>query len=296
MMKKIISAVLILSFSALLLASCGVAGVSVPYYTLALDNYADNIFDDYKAALETVKYYRNGEEVYTYSVYMERSLESEYVYNVCENFTNYTFYGHEGEIYSVTDGKTYAIIQADKSNYYEYVKPYEERAHVLDQGDKYQIYSKELEGDITEVSYYAKMTPSIAADLYEYGISQTDKIISTYTLDENNYYLTVEYSVEHSDGTQEKIATRTFEYFKEKEKDVFETIPDLSETVNVTIVSYVGTLNETCDVYAVPRGVYIGLDPGAKNLSFYTDEACNVEFDFETALANGDMTIYAKNN
>lgn len=295
MMRKFISAILAVSLSVLILTSCA-SGVSVPYYTLAMDNYSENVFEHYNAVLETITYYENGEETYRYSIYMEKSLESAYVYNICETFEGYTFYGHEGELYSVTNGKTYAVIQADKSSYLEYIGGYEERAHVLDQGEKYQIYSKGLENDVTEVSYYTKMTPIIAADLYEYGITENDQIISTYKLDKDNFYLTINYTIKHSDGAEEKIAERRFEYFNGKARDIFEMLPDLSETVNVTIVSYVGTLSELRDVYTVPKGVYVGIDPGEKNISFYTDEACEIEFDFETALADEDITIYAKNN
>lgn len=290
-MKKIISVVLMLSFALMMLASCA-SGVSVPYYTLAMDNYSENVFEAYDAVTETITYYKNGEAVYEYTLYMENAKDKSFNYNICEIMEGYTFIGYEGELYSVKDGKTYAILQADKKNYFEYVKKYETRDHVLDQGEKYQKYSKSIENEGTEVSYYAKVTPIIAADLYEYGITETDRIISTYTLDKDKYYMNIVYSVEHSDGTQEKIAERNFEYGSVR--DVFENVPSLSETVDVTIVYYADTVNEIRDTYKVPKGLYIGIDAGEENVSFYTDAAFENEFDFESAVAENGMVIYAK--
>lgn len=294
-MKKIISAILSASLFVMMLTSC-VSGVSVPYYNLAMDNYSDNVFEQYDAVTETIVYYDNDEESYRYSIYMEKSLENAYSYNICESFAGYTFYGYEGDLYSISGDKTYAVIQADKSTYLEYINDYQQREHIIDQGEKYQIYSKELENDMKEVSYYTKMTPVIVADLYKYGIKETDKIISTYTLSKDNFYLEIVYSVKHSDGTEEKLAKRTFEYFQEKQSSVFEALPNTDKSVNVTIVFHAGNVNETKDVYVIPMGVYIGIDQGDNNVSFYMDSDYQVAFDYETALADNDITIYAKNN
>ncbi len=290
-MKKIVAALLALSLTAVILASCA-SGVSVPYYTLAMDNYGENVFEKYNAVNETITYYKNGEAVYEYSLYMEASRDRSFAYNICETMEGYALIGHEGELYAVKDGKTYAILQADKKNYFEYVKKYEKRDHILDQGEKYQKYSKSLENDGTEVSYYAKVTPIIAADLYEYGIAENDRIISTYTLDKDRYYQTIVYSVEHSDGTQEKIAERKFEYGGVR--DVFENVPSLSDTVDVTIVYYNGTVNEIRDTYKVPTGLHIGIDAGEEKVAFYMDASFETEFDFENAVAENGMVIYAK--
>lgn len=296
MMKKIISAVSALAISSAMLASCGVSGVSIPYYNLAMDNYSENVFEKYNAVKETITYYKEGAETFKYSIYMENASAHEFGYNIYESFDDYAFCGHEGELYAFSDDKTYAIIQADKSTYYEYIKDYEERAHVLDQGEKYQKYSKGLDDDMTEVSYYAKVTPMIAAELYKYGITETDKIISTYILDDDNFYLSVEYSVQRSDGTEEKLAKREFEYFKSIARDIFENVPSLDETVKVTLISNFGTESELKDVYSVPKGVNIGIDPGEKDVSYYLDADLTIEFDPENAVAERDITIYQKNN
>lgn len=295
MMKKIISSVSALAISSVMLASCGVSGVSIPYYNLAMDNYSENVFEKYNAVKETITYYENGAETFKYSIYMENASAHEFGYNIYESFGDYAFCGHEGELYAFSDNKTYAVIQADNSTYYEYIKDYEERAHVLDQGEKYQKYSKNIANDMTEVSYYAKVTPMIAADLYTYGITETDKIISTYILDDDNFYLSVEYSVQHSDGSEEKIAKREFEYFKSHTLDVFEDVPSLDQTVKVTLISNVGTESELKDVYLVPKGVNIGIDSGKKNVSYYLDADFETAFDPENTVAEGDITIFAKN-
>ena len=290
-MKKIISAFVALSLTVMVLVSCS-SGISVPYYTLAMDNYGENVFDAYDAVNEMITYYKDGEAVYGYSLYMEISKDKSFAYNIYETAGDYTLIGHEGELYSVKDGKMHAILQADKNTYFDYVKNYEKRDHILDQGEKYQKYSKPLENDGTEVSYYAKVTPIIAADLYEYGITENDRIVSTYTLDKDRYYQNIVYSVEHSDGTQEKIAERKFEYGTVR--DVFEKVPSLSDTVDVTIVYYNGTINEIRDTYKVPKGLYIGIDAGEEKVSFYTDASFETEFDFENAVAENSMVIYAK--
>ena len=69
-MKKIISAIIALALSCVIFASCG-AGVSVPYYILAMDNYTVNVFDEYDAYRETITYYKNGEKDFEYSIYVD---------------------------------------------------------------------------------------------------------------------------------------------------------------------------------------------------------------------------------
>lgn len=280
--------------SAAMLVSCG-NGASVPYYILAMDNYTINVFDVYEGVKETVTYYKGGEVDFEYSIYMDKgSAESKdtYYYNICESYEGYTFYGYEQELYVVTGGKTYAIIQADGSDYLEYVESYGERAHLLDAGEKYQKYSKNLEAG-REVSYYAKVTPLMAAELYQFGITETDKIVSTYVLmEDTDFYLSVEYSVEHSDGTKEKIAERKFEYFESMEENaaLFASLPTLDETVQVTIVYEGGAEVD----FNVPKDIYIGIDDGEENLMYYTDESFENKFDFENAKASENVKIYAK--
>lgn len=294
-MKKIISLALVLVMCSFMVVSCG-NGASVPYYILAMDNYIINVFDVYDGVKETVTYYKDGAVDFEYSVYMDKgSIESKdtYYYNVCESYEGYTFYGYEQELYAVTGGKTYAIIQADGSAYLEYVEPYGERAHLLDAGEKFQRYSKNLEAG-REVSYYVKVTPLMAAELYGFGISETDKIISTYVLmEDTDFYINVEYSVEHSDGTTEKICERKFEYFKTREENaaLFAGLPTLDETVQVTIV-YEGGAEIS---FKVPKDVYIGIDSGEENVKYYTDASFENEFDFENTKASEGLKIYTKN-
>ncbi|MBQ9746702.1 MAG: hypothetical protein IJW21_07760, partial [Clostridia bacterium] len=106
-----------------------------------------------------------------------------------------------------------------------------------------------------------------------------------------DHYLSVEYSIEHADGTREKIAERKFEYYESKQSDVFGNVPDESETVNVKIIYENGKEAN----YKVLKGVYIGFD-GAENVSYYADEAFETPFDFENSPALENVKIYAKNN
>ena len=292
-MKKIISFFIVIAL-ALTMCAC-VSGVSVPYYLLKIDNETPRVLQKYSGIKETLIYYKDGEEAFSYSTYIEYSENAEYGYNIFESFDGYTFYGYEGELYSVSDGKTYAVIQADNKNYYEYVSVYEPREHNLDIGEKFQNYSKKTDEGGTEVSYYAKMSVNDVAGLSEYGIKEGDKIISTYVLDKDDLYKSIVYSVEHADGKKEKIAERHFEYFVEKQ-NVFSSLPSLSDTVNIKLVYNAGTMNENSDVYKIPRGIYFGIDVGDTGISVYTDSSFTSEFDFENAIATEDVVLYIKKN
>ena len=287
-MKKIIAAIMALALSCVMLVSCG-AGVSVPYYILAMDNYTVNVFDEYDAYKETVTYYENGEKTFEYSIYVD--IGEAGVYNFCESYDGYTYYGVDEMLYAVTGGKTYVVLQTNNRTYFDVIGEYKERAHPLDDGAKYQNYSKNVD-EGTEVEYYFKVTPLMAAELENYGVTETDKIISKYLLMENtDYYLSVEYSIEHADGTREKIAERNFEYFVNKQSSVFEGVPSGDETANVKVVYENGKESN----YKLPKGVYIGFD-GAENASYYADEAFEIPFDFENTQVLENVKIYAKNN
>lgn len=294
-MKKIISAIMALALCLAALASCGV-GVSVPYYILAMDNYTVNVFDEYDAYRETVTYYKNGKKDFEYSIYVD--IGEDGVYNFCESYEGYAYYGMGETLYAVTGGKTYAVIQTNNRTYFDVIGEYAERAHPLDDGSKFQKYSKATEAG-TEVEYYVKVTPLMAAELEGFGVTETDKIISKYSLMENtDYYLSVEYSIEHKDGTKEKIAERKFEYFESKQGDIFKNIPVLNETtdinadkVNVKVIYENGKESS----YKLPKGVYLGFD-GAENVTYYADASFETPFDFENSPLLEPVKIYAKNN
>lgn len=288
-MKKTVSAIIVLALACAVLASCA-SGVSVPYYILAMDNYTVNIFDTFDAYKETVTYYEKGEKTFEYSIYLD--IGEGGIYNLCESYDGYSFYCYKEDFYAVTGGKTYAVIKADNSTYFDFIKDYEERAHSLDEGSKFQKYSKKVDGD-TEVCYYAKVTPLMAAELAGFGVTETDKIVSKYLLKENtDHYLSIEYSIEHADGTTEKIAERKFEYYDSAKTEIFADLPEKGETVNVTIIYE----NGREDVYKLPKGVYIGIDSGEKNVSYYTDASFENAFNYEDAQALEHVKIYAKNN
>ena len=254
-----------------------------------MDNYTVNVFDEYDAYRETVTYYKNGEKDFEYSIYVD--IGEGGAYNVCESYEGYTFYGYGENLYAVTGGKTYAVLQTNNRTYFDFIGDYAERAHPLDDGAKFQKNSKKTEAG-TEVEYYVKVTPLMAAELAGFGVTETDKIVSEYRLMENtDYYLSIEYSIERADGTTEKIAERKFEYFDEVQKNIFENVPDESETVNVKVIYE----NEKESAYKLPKGVYIGFD-GEENVTYYSDESFETIFDFENTPALESIKIYAKNN
>ena len=294
-MKKMILAAVALALACIICVSCGV-GVSVPYYILAMDNYTVNVFDEYEAYRETVTYYKNGEKDFEYSIYVD--IGDNGVYNFCESYDGYAYYGIGESLYAVTGGKTYAIIQTNNRTYFDVIGEYAERAHSLDDGSKFQKYSKKTEAG-TEVEYYVNVSPLMAAELKSFGITETDKIFSKYLLmEDTDYYLSIEYNIERADGTREKIAERKFEYFESKQNNVFENIPvfngnlDINaDTVNVKIIYETGKeLN-----YKLPKGAYIGFD-GTENVTYYADESFENTFDFENSPLLEPVKIYAKNN
>jgi len=287
-MKKMIVMLTVLALAVAILASCG-AGVSVPYYILAMDNYTVNVFDEYDAYKETVTYYKDGEKDFEYSIYVD--IGEDGIYNFCESYEGYSYYGMGEALYAVTGGKTYAVLQTNNRTYLDVIGEYKERAHPLDDGAKFQKYSKTTEAG-TEVEYYVKVDPLMAAELENFGVTETDKIISKFLLMENtDYYLGIEYSIEHADGKTEKIAERKFEYFESKQSAVFESVPDGGETVNVKVIYESGKESN----YKVPKGVYIGFD-GKENMTYYADESFENTFDFENSPALENVKIYAKNN
>ena len=94
-MKKRIFTAAALILALLMLASCA-SGVSVPYYILAMDNYTENVFDEYDGYKETVTYYKDGAKDFEYSVYVDKGsvnagdrYSSTYYYNVCESYEGY---------------------------------------------------------------------------------------------------------------------------------------------------------------------------------------------------------------
>jgi hypothetical protein len=299
-MKKKLFAILALLLAVIVFTSCS-TGVSVPYYILAMDNYTENVFDVYSGYKETITYYKDGEKELEYSVYVDKGsiktgdkYSSVYYYNVCESYEDYTFYAYDQELFVVTGEKTYSVILADKSTYLEYVKDYGERAHILDLGSKYQKYSKNLDSGV-EVEYYSKVTPLIAAELYLFDVKETDKIISKYTLMENtDFYISIEYSIESSDGSREKIAERKFEYYETREENehIFASLPSYDETVTVSLVNEKGVV----DTYKVPKGVYVGIDAGKSGLEFFMDEARTIPFEAGNVIASDNVKIYTKNN
>lgn len=292
-MKKIISAIVAAVLCVCILASCG-NGVSVPYYILAMDNYTVNVLSSYAAVQETVTYYENEEAVFEYSVYMDRGDEEagKGYYNVRESFEGYTFYAYEQELYTVTGDKTYSVLTTKPGGYLDVVASYEERAHMLDAGEKFQKYSKALD-DGTEVCYYVKVTPLMVSELYHFGITETDKILSKYILDENDLYLSVEYSVERKDGSVEKIAERRFEYYdtKSQSAEIFAGLSVSDERIDV-VISYE---NGVTEYYKAAKGTYLGIDSPKESVSYYADEGRTVAFDFENTVITESLTIYAKN-
>lgn len=296
-MKKFISCLLVIS--ALLLCSCG-QGVSVSYIQIRNANAPGAVLvspDARPAYKETLTYYNaDGSADYSYSVYIEDGGNNSY--NIRETAGDYSLYAYDGEIYAQKNGKLYSVLQAS-GTYYEYLLPY----LTFDCGyDRdlmfYQLFSEHFEEngkEMTRVAYYADITPSLSSTYSGQDITLGDRIVTEYKLNGDFTAESVTYSLRKDGAPDRLLLVRSFEYYTEKQ-DVFSSLPDLDETVTVSVIYYAGTEKEYISEFKVPSGIGIGIDTAGKNISFYNDSELSVPFDFNSAVSFDDMKIFAVYN
>ena len=288
-MKKIISALLILFF-VLSFSSCA-SGKSIPIEVVKKANLTGAILSgDTEAYSETVTFYKNGEKI-SYSYYIENAENAAmYSYNVTEKTGNYMLYAHEGDIYTIEPGKFSAVLFADQSlTYYRFIRDYlndtTETKFQLDKGDRFQRKSS-TDGEFIYVTYYANVTPQIASEIYSVDLIPGDKIISEYKLDKSYRIHSTEYTIEHQDGTSEKVAARNYLYLDQKTGPLSSIPHDDEKTVTLII-------NGNTYEYSVPSGVYVTFEDGGRGYEYYIDPELTQKY--EVTLAD-DMTVYATTN
>lgn len=292
----------LLVFSMLLIFASCVKGISVSYYTVRLANDPASVLVDSSvrpAYKEMLTYYNSdGTENYMYSVYTECSNDVLYGYNIYETDGDTSFYAYEGELYSEKNGTLYAIIQAF-GTYKEYISSYLTFDCGLDSGTFYQLYSEKYSDGIkemTRVAYHGDVTAETVAKFPEF-FSLGDEIVVVYEIAGDYTAKTVSYYCRKNGdaSTDRKLLVRAFEYYDEKQK-VFDSVPDMSDTVEVSITYYAGTENETSSLFDIPKGCGIGIDTAGKDISFYYDSEMTLPFSYVGSNATDGLKIYAVYN
>jgi len=290
-MKQVVSLLTAVLIVLTLFVSCG-KGASISIYRIRTANEIQNIFiqnADVNSYKETVTYMnRDGSSRFSYELYYERAADIYAGYNVCESIAGYRLYAYEGAVYTDNGDGLCAVILLG-GTYLEYINAYLTGAFPFDADTLDQQYSKS-EGGKTVVEYQSALTPQRAASLAAYDMDESDKIISRYTIDSAGFIESIAYSVLDESGTY-PIAVRTFER-SEKKDALFAPVADLEYSVSVDIV-YVGEEKEGRH-FTVPAGIYVGIDTGNSDYSFYYDEDCKMLYSYQDGKITQDLVLYAK--
>ncbi len=287
-MKKIVCFLLTLALCASMLISCG-GGTSIAIGALRLDNEVVNLFKftDIIAYHETVTY-TDGEGVpsFTAKYYYEEAEDIYSVYNVCETIGDYRLYAYEGSVYAETEKGMTAVLLLS-GTYTDFVNTYMEYTFPFDGDVLFQRNSKTEDGVIT-AQYETTLTPQQTARVSEFGVTAGDKIVTTYRV-RDSIIESVEYAIEKGSESI-PVAKREIRTMTEKE-DLFVSVQALSkETVGVDFV-FVGSENKGRH-FEVPKGVYVGMEIGANDYTFFRDAECTIPYVFDEEPVTKALTVY----
>ncbi len=288
-MKKLICLFLAGVLCLSLFVSCK-NGTSIAIGALRLDNQVENLFKftDAVAYNEIVTYTdKQGTPVFTAEYYYEVAEDIYAAYNVMEKIGDYCLYAYEGQVFTETDtGMTAVLLMS--GTYTDFVEKYVDVSFILDGDTQFQRSSEQKDG-LTYATYEATLTPQQTARVSEFGVKENDKILSTYGV-RDSIIESVEYKVER-DGEHFPLAKREIRVSDEKE-DRFASVKALpAETIGVDIV-FVNSETQGRH-FDVPKGVYVGMETGAHEYSFYLDAACTNVYSFAENPINSAITLYA---
>ena len=276
------------------LVSCA-DGASVSIYKIQLGNQIENLFiedRDMNSYRETVSYVnRDGSPRFSYDIYYERASDIYSGYNVCETIGDYRLYAYEGAVYADAGEGICAVLLLG-STYLDFVGEYLSGQFPFDAESLVQRYSRTENGN-TVVEYQSELTPQRAASLAEFGVDIQDKILSKYTISPDDLILSIEYSVLELSGECYPICTRTFQSSDEK-ADMFGSVAALEPSISVDVV-YVGE-EKSGRHFTVPANIYVGLDTGDGDYSFYYDEQCTQPYSYQDGKITENAVIYARAN
>ena len=294
-MKRIFTFLIFLAVSLSCLASCGGTSVSIGMVrsknnlkTMFLSDINMNSFN------ETIEYYRDDKIDFVYDIYYGRAENIYAAYNILETvydenkMVDYRLYAYEGDVYTEDENGICAVLLLS-GNYSNFVNAYIDGTFPLDGQRLDQKSSTRADNGATMVTYSSTLTPQTTAKLAAFGLKGGEKILSTYTIDDDDFISAISYAIEDESGTR-AVANRSFSKSATKGNDDFAPVASFEKTITVNFV-FVGEENSGRN-FKVPAGVYIGAYTGENEYAFFKDEACTVLYSYADEKITEDMTIY----
>lgn len=243
---------------------------------------------------ETIEYYRDGEIDFVYDIYYGRAENIYAAYNILETvydenkLVDYRLYAYEGAVYAEDENGICAVLLLS-GNYSDFVNAYIDGDFPLDGHRLDQKSSARLDDGATTVTYSSTLTPQTTAKLTAFGLKGGEKILSTYTIEDDDFISAISYAIEDESGTR-TVANRSFSKSATKGNDGFASVASLEKTITVNFV-FVGEENSGRN-FKVPAGVYVGAYTGENEYAFFKDEACTVSYSYSDEKITEDLTIY----
>ena len=286
-MKRIFTFLVILAIALSCLASCGGTSVSIGMVRSANDLKTMFLSDiDMNSFKETITYAADG---FTYETYYERAQNIYAAYNICETVGDHRLYAYEGSVYTEDENGICAVLLLS-GNYSDFVNAYIDGDFPFDGHRLDQKNSKQLDNGTVMVTYTSTLTPQTSAKLTAFGIKGGETILSTYTIEKDDFISAISYEIEDENGIR-ALANRKF--FKSAEKeDLFTSVSSLDATVPVNFI-FLGAENNGRS-FKVPAGVYVGAYIGENAYEFFRDEACTVPYSYLDEKITEELTIYVK--
>ena len=289
MMKRLLALLVLAAMVAACLISCG--GTSVSIGMVRSQNNLKTMFlhdVNMNAFKETIVYAEDG---FTYETYYERAENIYAAYNICETVGDYRFYAYEGSVYTEDENGVCAVLILS-GNYSDLVNEYVNGTFPFDSAQLNQKNSAASENGAVKVTYASTLAPQTAAKLTSFGIQGGETILSTYTIEEDDFISEISYVIQDKIGERD-FATRRFQKFSEKEP-LFEFVKALATQATVS-VDFVFVGEETQGRhFDVPAGVYVGAYIGENEYSFYKDEECTVSYSYLDEKITENLIIYVQ--
>ena len=271
-----------------LFVSCG-SGTSIAIGALRLDNEVLNLFRFAGAVAydETIQYFdKDGSSVFMAEYYYEVAEDIYAAYNLVETIGDYKLYAYEGSVYTETEKGMTAVLLLS-GTYLDFVKRYLEADFIFDGDVLIQRSSETIDG-VIYAQYETSLTPQQHARVSEFGVKEDDKILSQYAV-RDSIIESVVYSVER-DGEEFPVAGRMIRVMMEKENR-FSALEALSEELVTIDFTFVGGSNQGRR-FEVPKGVFVGMEPGNFDYAFFRDQDCTIPYAFDEEPITENMTIY----
>lgn len=294
-MKRIFTFLVFLAVALSCLTSCGGTSVSIGMVRSANDLKTMFLSDvNMNSFNETIEYYNDDEIDFVYNIYYGRAENIYAAYNVLETvydenmLVDYRLYAYEGDVYTEDENGICAVLLLS-GNYSDFVNMYIEGDFPFDGHRLNQRSSTRSDDGATVVTYASTLTPQTTAKLAVFGLKGGETILSTYTIEEDDFISAISYAIEEEGGTR-AIASRRFSKSSNKAEGEFAAVSSFEKTLTVNFV-FVGDENSGRN-FKVPAGVYVGAYTGENEYAFFKDEACTIPYSYLDEKITEDMTIY----